>query len=453
MSWFRRLWDRDSAQNEEPLLGAVRFDTTGLRVVQQTPGRIEWKDADGDGVFATVERGVTWLPGAFGIDALRAQHRAQATTGGRGIVSVDVVAVMGLPVMQVIVKSLEKPAYMYEGSLIVPLDNARLTLTHRAREHGTTGVREAVVTGVLLQHGHLAVPTGSPGPDGSVRMQGWFFDPYDAALDDGAEATLADDERLDAIFGNHPLTKVRQWLRTITASLAIDDAARSSTVGSGWTTSDPASRLSAQVPVDAYALLALTAERPDVAETLLASAITLKDGEPLDRSAAGAQHLMLLGFAREMQTKLELARWAFDRSHQAFVSASGGRDLQAARAACNAARMRVALGELQDAEPLLESALSVFEEHDSARDQGVAMNEVGRIAAQRGEHRGAVGSFHAAIGHFERAEARQQTIIPDRAIVLRNLAASLQELGDRSGAGAARAAAKAVEAAVAAKRS
>jgi tetratricopeptide (TPR) repeat protein len=444
---------RDWAQNDEPLLGAVHFDTAGLRIVQQSPGRIEWTDTEGDHVFATVERGVTWLADAFGIDALRMQHRAQAAGAHGGIVSVDVVEAAGLPVVQVIVKSLEKPTYIYQGSLIIPLDNARFTLTLRAREHGTTGVREAIVTSVLLQHGLLGIPSGSPGADGGIRMKGWLFDPYDAAHDDRAEASLADDERLDAMFENHPLTKVRQWFRTTTRALAIDDAARSTAVSDGWTASEPESRLCGQVPVDAYALLGMTGGRPDVAEALLTSAIGLRDGEPLDRSAAGARRLTLLGFAREMQDKIEEAKWAFDRSHQAFVAASGSRDIQAARAGCNAARMRVPLGELQDAEPLLRSALSVFEEHDAASDRGIALNELGRISAQRGDHRSATEAFRAAVGHFERAEQQSKCVIPDRAIVLTNLAASLHELGDRAGAASARADARAVEAAVGAKGS
>jgi hypothetical protein len=81
--------------------------------------------------------------------------------------------------------------------------------TVMAVERGTTGVREAVVAATLLRDGKL-LP--------HEYEQRWVQDPYEPAYR-GADRRLlrfmSDDEGYDQQFPQHPLSKVRRILATL----------------------------------------------------------------------------------------------------------------------------------------------------------------------------------------------------------------------------------------------
>jgi len=99
--------------------------------------------------------------------------------------------------------------------LIMPMPNATCIWTTVAGEHGTTGIREAVITAELMNQGKLTVES---------YQASWAQDPYDSAycgVDRSTLRYLSDDESYDPQFPQHPLSKVRQELRTL-ASVEID---------------------------------------------------------------------------------------------------------------------------------------------------------------------------------------------------------------------------------------
>ena len=51
---------------------------------------------------------------------------------------------------------------------------------------------------------------------------GWAQDPYDASYRTGLQRNQADDERWDAHFPDHPLSRCRAMMRTLAATTRLD---------------------------------------------------------------------------------------------------------------------------------------------------------------------------------------------------------------------------------------
>lgn len=437
MTWLGRLLHPAPTPPGEPGIRSVRFDMQGLRVERRDTDLIEWEDLAGDRVVAALQRDVEWGLAMFDLAALRDRCRGEAARRGGGIVALDLVPVAGLPAVRSIVKMPDLPSYAYEGALVVPLQGARFTLTLHTREHGVTGTREAAITGLLFQQGLLPLPSGRPGPDGGIRMERWFFDPYEAAYDGMAVCSLADDERYDAVFPKHPLSKVRAWLATTARSLAVDESARP-TPAIDWEPSDGRTRIPAQVPSAAVARLFMMAGRLNLAEAVLAEAIPMSEGRISETSPDVAENLLFLGLLREGLGRLDDAEWAISAARDMFQSTVPADDLRSARAGGAMGRLRLLRGHPEEAEPMLRQALALFIDHRSSGDAAVTANDLGLVCQRRGDHRAAISWFETADSHFEKAEHASHEPISDRATVLANLGVSLDALGDRKGAKDAR---------------
>ena len=453
--WFlrgARQVDRSSETIDEPVepcvewtegdaARSVMFDTSGFGVVRRAPGRREWRDLHEDTMVAAVEpETAADASRALDIDALRARYRAEAAACGGGIVSVDVVQAGGLAAVAVVSKFADGLAQVYEGTLVAPLRNARLTVTLRARERRTTGIREAATVGHLLSLGLLRIPDGPP-TGGARRMDDLLLDPYDPAQDGSAMCSLADDERLDELFPAHPLSKVRRWLRTVAETLAIDDATRP-VPALEVPGSQAESRISKRIGPRAIGLLYLQAGKMATAEALFAEAIAPAAGEPVLHGPETADNLTLLGLAREAQGKFPEADWAMTRAHQLYQEAVGDADIRTVRAMSNRARVSLPLGRFAEAGLLFEQAMPALTAHGTSGDVAVALNGLGLVRSAAGEHREAITFFERALERFEQAEKEQGRPISDRATVLFNLANALDAIGDDRGASTARARAR-----------
>jgi tetratricopeptide (TPR) repeat protein len=416
---------------------SVTFDTTGFGVVRRAPGGTEWRDLREDTMMAAVEAetpDAAWR--ALDIDTLRAKYRTEAAARKGGIVSVDVVRAGGLAAVQVVSKFLDPPAYVYEGTLVAPLLNARLTVTLRARERGTTGTREAATVAHLLHLGLLRIPGGPPG-SGPRRMDDLLLDPYDPAQDGSALCSLSGDDRLDELFPDHPLSKVRRWLPTVAETLAIDDATQP-VPALEVPASQVESRVSKRIGLAAIGLLYLQAGKMETAEALYAEAVPLADGEPVMHGLEVANNLTFLGLAREVQGKFAEAEWAMTRAHRLFQEAVGDADIRTVRALSNLARVYLPLRRFAEAGPLFEQVLPALTEHGASGDVAVALNGLGLVRKAAGQHREAIILFERALERFEQAEKKQGRPISDRATVLMNLADALDATGNRRGAADAR---------------
>jgi hypothetical protein len=121
--------------------------------------------------------------------------------------------------IKLIYKRLELPAYIYTGMLITRVSRASLIWTLVAGEHGTTGVREAVVTATLISEGKLR-------PE-EYELR-WSQDPYEPAyhgVDRSVLRFISDDENYDEQFPQHPLSKIRYALAALPRNVVYDSVA------------------------------------------------------------------------------------------------------------------------------------------------------------------------------------------------------------------------------------
>jgi hypothetical protein len=215
------LGGRNLAQSEPAKPSAVNEQTSLVRLTM--PGWTEkapgdgmryWHDSDGDVIALAVFPEQPSYPFESNETEQRKWCRAQAEAKRAGLIEVRTTPSKIRPSASFVYKLLEMPAYIYLGQLTASIDGATVVWTVVAREHGTTGVREAVVTTNLMKSGKLTL-------DG--YKQSWAQDPYDPTyhgVDRSVLRFMSDDESYDAQFPQHPLSKVRRVLA------ALPDAAQ-----------------------------------------------------------------------------------------------------------------------------------------------------------------------------------------------------------------------------------
>src|SRR6516165_9355927 len=217
MNWWKRLlrsvWPSSAGANT-PSAGP---NIPGWRIAEARDHWMVWRDADGDVLSLAVQAKSLQndLPSLSDEDAVRRYCRGLAESGRAGLVEATTTASSHGPAIRLIYKKLTIPAFQFTGMLIMPMPNATCIWTTVAGEHGTTGIREAVITAELMNQGKLTVES---------YQASWAQDPYDSAycgVDRSTLRYLSDDESYDPQFPQHPLSKVRQELRTL-ASVEID---------------------------------------------------------------------------------------------------------------------------------------------------------------------------------------------------------------------------------------
>jgi hypothetical protein len=174
-----------------------------------------WRDSQGDVLILGV---LTGLPETHDEGALRQWCRAFAASHDAGLIEVGADSGSVGTTVSLIYKRLQRPAYVFTGMLVVPGRDGPLVWTIVCGEHGTTGVREAVVTAELFGAGRLTL---------EGYQNSWAQDPYDAAyqgVDRSVLRFVSDDERYDARFPNHPLSKVRRLIAALPTSLELESA-------------------------------------------------------------------------------------------------------------------------------------------------------------------------------------------------------------------------------------
>ena len=101
-------------------------------------------------------------------------------------------------------------ALTFEASLAVPMGNVLLQLLISSSEDTFTGTREAFVLQELLTK---AGPSESAQWAKNVVPIEWRFERYQPGTRGAWAYFVSDDERYDVVYPNHPLTRVRRWLR------------------------------------------------------------------------------------------------------------------------------------------------------------------------------------------------------------------------------------------------
>ena len=161
---------------------------------------------------------LTAVPDRQGIDVLRQTYR-EALAGQGGIVSVEAVTMLSVPSVAAIFKLPQTPSGMtYVSSLTIPFRDCSFVVKFQCPERGITGMRDTAIFAKLA----ASLKIGS---DGVPR--GWMKDPYLASADDSAKFNLSDQAQYDADFPDHPLSRARRHLNSLSGSVrAVRDLSK-----------------------------------------------------------------------------------------------------------------------------------------------------------------------------------------------------------------------------------
>lgn len=192
---------------------SAKWSLDGWHAHASDARRATWANDAGDQLIATLSATDSRIR-LMDEGALRDYFRVGAKTKNCAIVSVNLESAGGSPAVTVILKQRMSPhGFAFVGLLIVPFRRTTLRFQFEAIESGTTGVRESTVFALQNPPPEVDETTG--------RIAGWRKDPYDQRFDDEALYTVADDARYDAQFPGHPLTRIRQYLAGVKATLQL----------------------------------------------------------------------------------------------------------------------------------------------------------------------------------------------------------------------------------------
>ena len=198
------------------------FDTTGWHERQRSETNVVWTSDEGDSLTVNISTArPPWL--LSDQENWRRFCRGMAEDRESGMVSGDAFEDGPVPLFQFIYKRADGNGYLFGAQLFVPREEEMWVIGGGARERGTTGVREAVVTARLAEEGrleidHLLTPDAS---GAGRRIRNWFRDPYDPEYPGRILRSVADDEEYDALLPHHPRSRLRRTLSTVRRTLKV----------------------------------------------------------------------------------------------------------------------------------------------------------------------------------------------------------------------------------------
>ena len=152
------------------------------------------------------------FPSLNDLVAVRRHFQQRIRSRAGALVSCDVVSVSGLNVVRSVSKYRTEHQYAmaFTASLTVPLADWEVELLIWGREDGFTGIREAIVTSELLR-------TAGPSAQRQINEKKipieLKFERYEPDTQPDLCFVASDDDQYDPQFPDHPLTRVRRWLR------------------------------------------------------------------------------------------------------------------------------------------------------------------------------------------------------------------------------------------------
>ena len=203
-----------------PSIASMRFDVTNWHIKEQSDQKIVWFNQIPDMLI------LEFSPRAFKLPAdLRdmasihefIEHMVQQNSGA--VVSVENVICDELEAVKSIFKyrqtasSRRSPLGMvYLGLYIFPLAELHYLLKVQCCEYGTTGLREAAV----------AIQQPQP-PLNEYKMLSSIQELLSNINQQEVQSTPADDEQYDTSFPDHPLSRLRGYLRHIEETFLADE--------------------------------------------------------------------------------------------------------------------------------------------------------------------------------------------------------------------------------------
>ncbi len=210
-----------AADSSRPRVGDLHefhLALPGWTELRRSDEAIYWDDDCGDVLNVSVFRNdvCSYIP-VNETRRMRNLCRAIAESKRGGLIEARFIGAGHDAPILMVYKRLHGGAFRYTGMLMsCTKKGSPLVWVVISGERGTTGVREAVVTTKLLNERRLTI---------EQYKSSWAQDPYEPGYRGVDRRTLryvSDDERYDAEFPEHPLTKVRRVLRALLGTTGLD---------------------------------------------------------------------------------------------------------------------------------------------------------------------------------------------------------------------------------------
>ncbi|CAB3803859.1 hypothetical protein [Paraburkholderia caffeinilytica] len=153
------------------------------------------------------------------VDALRAFYRRTTEAAGLALVETELAQLTALSAVRTLFKARmdQIRGFAFVGSYTLPFADRSYVIKVQSVEQGVTGMREAAIM-VLMGPPEIDEVTG--------ELIGWAQDPYDPGYRAEFMRNQADDQKFDAQFPDHPLSKVRRYLAELESGVRVDPAIR-----------------------------------------------------------------------------------------------------------------------------------------------------------------------------------------------------------------------------------
>jgi hypothetical protein len=138
---------------------------------------------------------------------------------GGAVVKVDTINAKGVEGFASIIKHRipDTRAHRYMGTVMFPFEHFFSGFQMQCDEHGTTGMRETMMFAVDRNHPFFAAGLKQP-PKAINSMEEW--------LEEGKKTPVflhpADDEKYDGLVPNHPLSRLRRYMKHIVETTEFD---------------------------------------------------------------------------------------------------------------------------------------------------------------------------------------------------------------------------------------
>ncbi|MDH5651834.1 MAG: hypothetical protein OEZ39_08160 [Gammaproteobacteria bacterium] len=145
---------------------------------------------------------------------LRDRYRQLVTDSGGALIEADTIYLQDILTVKIISKSRMQPAgFIYVGSFTLPFAECSYVIRIMCSETGMTGVREAIVTSMLINNSF---------DEDAGNIKDWETDPYDPNIKADFMSNKADAVEYDVLFPDHPLSRLRNALNEIEKEIVIN---------------------------------------------------------------------------------------------------------------------------------------------------------------------------------------------------------------------------------------
>ena len=149
---------------------------------------------------------------------LQNNYRKVAYESGVAIIEVKKVKLEAFDSIKTIFKFPMQPQGMaYIGSYTIPFKNFSYVIKVQCIEQGTTGIRDNTIFELMIRNGKVKL-----NPE-KKTVEGWMRDPYDESVHLPFMMNLSEAEEFDTQFPEHPLSRMRKFLKQIEETIKIDD--------------------------------------------------------------------------------------------------------------------------------------------------------------------------------------------------------------------------------------